>query len=140
MLRKTRAMLRLWLPLCATGLGSAPAFGGDRGSIQIVAIAPAFCHASPLSDHAPALLGGATAIGAIGRSCNMAEDVQVTAHISNLNGGALQIGGQDVVVGPNGQALLSAAQLAQAADWSLVHAAPANPDAPVTLELTIVAN
>jgi hypothetical protein len=146
MLRKTRSMLRLWLPavLCAAGLASAPAFGGDRGSIQIVAVAPAFCHAAPLSDrvsgHAPALLGGMTPIGALGRTCNMAEDVQVTAHVSNLNGGTLQIGGQNVAVGPGGQALLSAAQLAQAADWGLVHAAPADPAAPVTLELTIVAN
>ena len=138
MLRKTRAMLRLWLPaaLCAA---SAPAFGGDRGSIQIVATAPAFCHAAPVSDHPLALLG-ATSIGAIGRSCNMAEDVQVTAHVTNLNGGTLQIGGQDVVLGPNGQAMLSTAQLAQAADWGLIHAVRANPDAPVTLELTIVAN
>jgi hypothetical protein len=143
MSRKMRSILRIWLvaAACAVGLaGSAPALGGDKGSIQIVALAPAYCRSTPASNRAPALLEGAAELGAIGRTCNMPEDPQVTARIANLNGGALEIGGQTVVVGPSGQVTLSTAQLAQAADWRLVRAAPADPGAPVTLELTIVAN
>jgi hypothetical protein len=122
---------------CAVAI-TTPGYCGDRGVVQIVAIAPAYCRVpSPAS---PALIGGRAEIGRIGQACNSVAGAGLTARIDNLGGGRLQIDGRDVALNSAGEVGLSADQLARTADWRLVDAARGDADGPVTLELTIVAN
>jgi hypothetical protein len=143
MLRKTRisARVRCCFTLGLIGLSglASPAFGGDRGSIQIVAIAPAYCRIGSI--HPTTLVGGGADIGSVRQVCNTVGGAQVTAHISNLNGGTLQVGGRNIAVKPNGEVELPADRPdAATADWRLVNANPADPNAPVTVELLIVSD
>jgi hypothetical protein len=145
MLRKTRfsARVRGTFTLSLIGLSglASPTFSGDRGSIQIVAIAPAVCRIASSALRSPALVGGRADIGSIRQACNTVGGAEVTAHISNLNGGTLQVGGQNIAIKPNGEVVLPAGGPdAATADWRLVNAKPADPGAPVTVELLIVSN
>ena len=143
MLRKKRtgALLRCAFTLgliASSGLAS-PTFSGDRGSIQIVAIAPAYCRFASPASHPPTLIGGRADIGSLRQVCNTVDGAQVTAHISNLNGGTLQLDGQNVAIKPDGEVTLPAGR-PDTADWRLVGAKPADPNAPVTVELLIVSD
>jgi hypothetical protein len=145
MLRKTRisTLVRCVFTLGLIGLSglASPTFSGDRGSIQIVAIAPASCRIASGTIRPKVLVAGGADIGSIREVCNTVGGAQVTAHISNLNGGTLQVGGRKVAVRPNGEVDLPADRSdAATADWRLVDAKPTDPNAPVTVELLIVSD
>jgi hypothetical protein len=121
----TRSTLELYVVLpaaIATLAAAAPASSADQGSVQIIAIAPAFCRVAAM----PAA-----------RACNTVNDAQVTVQVSNLDGAALQLDGANIAVSAHGAATLSAGQLAGLSGLRVVDARPADLRGPVAVELTI---
>jgi hypothetical protein len=126
----TRSTLKLCLAVTASAsfVGVGPAFSADQGSVQIMAIAPAFCRiaARPYGD-----------VGTVGRACNTVNDARITARVSNLDGASLELDGVNIAVSANGMATLSAQQLAGLADLHVANARPVNARAPIAVELTV---
>ena len=123
----TRSTLQLCAACAATTVllaAAGSASGADQGSVQIVAIAPAFCRLTA-APHASAA-----------RLCNTASDVQVSVQVSNLDRAALQLDGADILVSANGVATLSPQQLAALSDLRVVNGRPAEPAAVVELTIT----
>jgi hypothetical protein len=133
-----------WAPLAAAatalvGLAS-PAFSEGVSRIDIVAVVPAYCQIGSPSAPTLSLVDGSAEIGAVREVCNTSGGSQVTAHFSNLSTGTLQVGGQSVAI-QNGEAVLSTDKPeVQTADWRLANAQPVDPNAPVTVELSITSN
>ena len=75
--------------------------------------------------------------GAVRRTCNTVNDAQITAQVSNLDGGLLRLGSADIAVSASGAATLSAEQLADLSGLHLVNARSADARAPVAIEFTI---
>ena len=113
---------------------AAPASSADQGSVEIVAIAPAFCRVTATTP-VPALASGV--FGTVRRTCNTVNEAQITAQVSNLDGATLRLAGADIAVSASGAATLSPAQLDGLSDLHVVNARPAAPRAPVAVELTI---
>jgi hypothetical protein len=115
---------------------AAPALAADQGSVEILAIAPAFCRVTSISQ-APASADGNAAFGTVRRACNTVNDARITAQVSNLDSGALRLGHNEVALSASGAATLSPEQLADLSDLHLVNARPTDARAPVAVELTI---
>ena len=132
---RTRSTLQFCVAL-ATAVGSvavvAPANAGDQGTVEIVAIAPAFCRVTAMA-HAAALVSGG--LGAALRACNTVNEAQITAQVSNLEGAVLRLGAADIAVSASGMATFTPAQLATLSDLRVVNGRAAE-RAPV-VELTI---
>jgi hypothetical protein len=116
----------------ASILVAAPASSADQGSVQIVAIAPAFCRVTALVN-APGLAGGAFGRGLY--ACNTVNAAQITAQVSNLDGATLRLGGDDIAVSATGLATFSPQQLASLSDLHVVNGRP--PARSPIVELTI---
>ena len=133
---RTRSTLQSCIAL-TTAIASAaviaPAFGADQGSVEIVAIAPAFCRVTAMP-RAPAPTFG---FAAVGRACNTVNDAEITAQVSNLDGAALRLGGADIAVSSAGLATFSPQQLAALSDLRVVNARRADARAPIAVELTV---
>ena len=133
-----------WAPLAAAatalvGLAS-PAFSEGMSRIDIVAVVPAYCQIGSPADPTLNLVDGSADIGAVREVCNTSGGSQVTAHFSNLSTGTLQVGGQSVAI-TNGEVILSTDRPeVEMADWRLANAQPVDPNAPVTVELSITSN
>ena len=110
----------------------APASSADQGSVQIVAIAPAFCRVSAA---APTLAPPSRAVDP--RACNTVNDAQITARVSNLDGAKLELDGADIAVAANGMATFSPLQLATLSELHVVGAGPVAARAPIAVELTV---
>jgi hypothetical protein len=114
----------------------APAIGADQGSVEIVAIAPAFCRVTT----PPPPLGSpneSAVFATARRACNTVNDAQITAKVSNLDGATLRLGPTDVAVSADGAATFSPEQLAALSDLHIVNARRTDARAPVAVELTI---
>jgi hypothetical protein len=114
----------------------APAVSADQGSLEIVAIAPAFCRVSAIP-RTPAATFQTVGFAAVGRACNTVNDAQITARVSNLDGATLQLGGADIAVSATGAATFSPQQLAALSNLHVVDARPGDARAQVAVELTI---
>ncbi len=135
---RTRSARRccIALAISASFAAVAPALSADQGSVEILAIAPAFCRITSMPP-TPAPVGGVADFGAARRACNTVNDAQITAQVSNLAGGLLRLGSTDIAVSASGAVTLSAAQLADLSDLHLVTAKSAGAQAPVAVEFTI---
>jgi hypothetical protein len=136
---RTRLTLRSCIApaiIIASIVPIAPAYAADQGSVQIVAIAPAFCRV--MSPPRPLASPDVSPVsGTAHRACNTVNEAQITAQVSNLDGAVLRLGGANVAVSANGVVTFSAEQLAAISDLHVVNERPGEARAQIAVELTI---
>ena len=134
--------MRPTLPILLAALTATllPQAAGANASMQITIVAHvgAFCRIGAPDNPQITLTGGAAHIGAISEICNTPHGYDVQANFQNLNGGKLNVAGQNYQIDSTGMALRQSSEpMVQTLDWRIADATVADAGQPVIMRVTI---